>query len=371
MKKAKKDDRNQLLAVIGTQRAEISALRERVEALEAEDVGELRRRVQELEEWKAQAESRIKQLEEKAAMTQGLLTFIGTAIVALLGERIEEALRCMPFDEFEKFEQKFNEMAGDKLAEIEEQFGEGITKLVQAIQRFDGLSLRAWEHQRKTLERRVSTLPPLKRAMYEGLNRFAKPSKVGTLIFDMLLTSEEFAQKLTPEDKHKMELLTAVIDTFSNLWPLAVTNSLAPMLKHVGFDDAADAAGEILDQLQVSGSVPRLAVRKVHRDLVAMKVIQANTKPSTVIEYFTNGFNLQRLGCSPDDAASFGRIPSSATQLKRAKRAFEGLEQLYNRLNEYPVNVSLEQLETFGQALTHAAQDKFTEMKELIAAELN
>lgn len=143
------------------------------------------------------------------------------------------------------------------------------------------------------------------------------------------------------------------------------------MLRHVGFDDAADAAGEIIDQLQVSGSISRLAVRKVHRDLVAMKVIRSNTKPSTVVEYFTNGFNLQQLGCSPDYAASFGLIPSSSTQLKRAQRAFEGLEELYNRLNEYPVNVSLEQLETFGQALTHAAQDKFTEMKELISAELN
>src|SRR5690606_20482523 len=131
----------------------------------------------------------------------------------------------------------------------------------------------------------------------------------------------DFSERLTDEEKRKFELVALAFDAFSNMWPLTVTNSLAPMLEYVGYDDAAEAAGEIIDQLEAGRSVPRHLVHKVRLDLIQMKVIEARTKPYTIAEYLTQGFQLQQLGLSPDRAAYEGRIHSSATQLKRAKRA--------------------------------------------------
>lgn len=367
MRQKDEKSRIELLTIIRQQQQQIDGLQGRIAALEAEDVGQLRRQVQELEIWKNSAEERIRELEAKTSMTQGLTIFVGTSAIALILEKVIEALNTVPL---EQLEEKFNELAVDKQKEIEEQFGDFANRLIQTIQRVDNISLQTWEKQRRILERRAATLPPLKRAVFEALNRFAAPSKVGTQLINTLLTSDEFGEKLTPEDKHKIELLVPLFDTFSNLWPLTVTNSLAPMLKHVGFDDAAEAAGEILDQLDVDGTVPRNQIHKVRNDLIAMGAIEPYTKPNTIIEYLTHGIRLEALGISPDEAASFGHIPCSSTQLKRAKRAYEGLQALYNRVSDYPSDVNLEQLETFGQSFKRAAEEKVMELRDLVAAEL-
>lgn len=366
MKAFKEKNRNELLAIISRQRQEIDALRERVEALEAEDVGQLQSRVEELEAWKVEAKEQIRQSEVKTAMTQGLVELVGISLFALLGEKLVEVLNC-----FDDLEDKILELAEEKKAELEEQLGEVMTKIIQTVQQIDHMSLQAWHRQQAILERRASTLPPLKRAIYEALSRLASPSKAGTQILNALLTSDEFAQKLTGEEKRKMGLLASLFDTFSNIWPLTVTNSLAPMLKYVGFDDAAEAAGEILDQLEDSGVVPRHLVHKVRPDLIQMRVIEAGTKPDTIVEFLAQGYQLQKLGLSPDRAYELGLIPSSPTQLKRSKRVFEGLQELYNRVSNYPGEVPLERLETFGESIKRLAEEKVAEYRELIVAELN
>lgn len=367
MRNSRQETRDKLLAIIRTQQAEIDALRGRVAVLEAEDVGQLRRRVRDLEEWKSQAETRIRDLEAKAAMTQGLVSFIGGAIVALLGERLIEVLQALPI---EQLEEKLRDEMGAKFAEFEAQLGSEFTKFLRVLERVDTLSLEAWERQRKVLFRRVSTLPPLKRSLYKALDRLAAPSGLGSLLLDVLLTSEDILEKITSDEVRKLEALAAFLDTLSNLWPLTATNSLAPLLKHVGFDEAADAAAEILDSLRMSGDVPRVAVQKVRSDLVAMGVIETSTKPQTIIEYLITGHQLHEKACSPDVAASFGYIHSSATNLKRARRAFDGVVQLYNRSVDYPSDVSLDELETFGQSVKRLADEKLIEFRDLVALEV-
>jgi hypothetical protein len=380
MKAVKEKDRNQLLTRVRQQQSEIVALRGRIEALEAEDVGKLRRRVEELESWKVQAEKQIQQLEAKSAMTQGLVVFAGVSAVALLGEKLVGILNAIPIDQIEEL---FNEFTNEEIAEIEEKLGKEqvaeleaklgnfITTVIQTVQRIDKMSVETWQRQWASLEKRATTLPSLKRAMFEALKNFASPSKLGTQLVRVLLAAPEIEAKLTDEDKRKVELLAAVADRLTNLWPLTITNSLAPMLNYVGFDDAAEAAGEILDQLETSGTVPRHLVHKIRHDLVVDGAIELRTKPNTVIEYFKHGFRLQQLGCSPDEAAEFGHIHWSATQLKRAKRAYEGLQSLYNRTREFSANTNLENLETFSQAFKRIAEDKVTELRELVVAELN
>lgn len=379
MKSNKTKSQQQLLTIIHQQQDEIIALRARVEALEAEDVGELRCRVEELENWKAQAEEQIRQLETKAAMTQGLVVFAGTSAVALLGQKVFDVVNALPIDKIiealdelsdEELTELEEKIGKEKLAELDEQFGNLVAKVIQTIQRIDKMSLVSWQRQWVNLEKRVATLPPLKRAMFEALKRFAAPSKMGTLIVKVMLTSPDVSEKLTPENKHKIELLASVFDTLTNLWPLTITNSLAPMLKHVGFDDAAEAAGEILDQLEITGKVPRHLVHKVRRDLIAEGAIEERTKPITIIEYFKHGYRLQRLGYSPDEAAEFGRIHSSASQLKRAKRAYEALQNLYNRTCDLPEDISLDNLESFAQAFKRIAEEKVEEMRGMLTAEL-
>jgi hypothetical protein len=373
--------RSELLGVIHRQQHQISALEARVQALEAEDVGQLRQRVEELESWKLIAEKQIEQLESKAAMTQGLVVFAGVSVVALLGEKIVEIINSIPLEKVEELidellsEEKLAELEDklgkEKFAELEAQLGGFMSKVIDTIHRVDKLSLETWQRQWKKLERRAATLPPLKRALFHGLKGFASPSELGTLLLKVMSTSPELVEKLTAEDRQKTELIAAVIDKLSNLWPLTITNSLAPLLKFVGFDDAAEASGEIIDQLEAGNKVPRHLVHKVRHDLVAMGVFDKTTKPSTIIEYFTYGFRLQELGCSPDEAAEYGYIPWSATQLKRAKRAYEGLHELYNRIGELPVDSSLETMETFEQSIKRIAAEKVDELRDLFVAELN
>ena len=381
---AKNESRDELVSIISRQQQEIKALRKRVEALEANEIGQLLLRVAELEQqvedlqaWKLQAQEQLRSLESKSTMSLSLAMFVGASVVALLGEKFAGILDSTDAETIEELlgiaDNNLTELeaklGAEKVAELEESLGNAITKLLNTVQRLDKKSQDVWQRQRTMLEKRAATLPPLKKALFESLKRLADPSNLGTLLLDFVSTSPEMVEKLTTDDLSKFELFADFLDTVSNLWPLTVTNSLAPILRHVGFDEAAEAAGEILDQLETKERVPRHLVHKVRSDLVEAKVIDKRTKPSTIAEYLKNGHELQQLGCSPDEAAYNGILPVSATQLKRAKRTYEGLQALYDRTTEYPDCENLLELEDFGQALKRVADERIDSLKEVIVLE--
>lgn len=117
-------NRSELVAIITRQQQEINGLRARVEALEAADIGQLRERIEELESWKSQAELDIRELQVTASMTKGLVFFLGTSLVALIGENFIEELQLLPesIDETER-------------EEIEEKLGEAFTKIIETIKK--------------------------------------------------------------------------------------------------------------------------------------------------------------------------------------------------------------------------------------------
>ena len=135
----KEQNRNQLLSIIRTQQLEILALQRRVEGLEAEDIGELRQQVLELQKWRNQAEERIRELEAKSAMTQGLAVFVGTSAVALVMEKVIEALKTIPLDDFE---QKLNEVVVS-MSVISPQFFQNTNKvdMEEAMEQVPGVTI--------------------------------------------------------------------------------------------------------------------------------------------------------------------------------------------------------------------------------------
>lgn len=194
----------------------------------------------------------------------------------------------------------------------------------------------------------------------------AKPSKFGTQLRTVLLQTLEFEQKINLEQQETFEVLVAVLDTTSNLWPLAAVNTLVPMLHYVGFDTAAEAAGEILDSLAEAGIVPAKLIPKVRAELINMGAVEKQTKPTTIIEYLVDGHQLNQYGVSPDEASAQGLIPRSPTHLKRAHKAYRGLAALYDRTIEFPTNDYLEQLEGLSQLIVEAA-DRF-DTEQLVEA---
>lgn len=344
MSSLRKKNRSELISIIHRQQQEIDELRQRVETLEEAEVGELSRKVNNLNNWKEQAEEQIRQLQISAGMSQGLMIFTGASVLALLGEKALEVLQELPSAIDAKLQ-----------AEMQETLGEVITGIVNAVAEIDGVSKDAWERQRRIIEVRASSLPPLKRALFDALDQLAQPSQFGTRLHISLLQTVEFEQKLDAEKLEKFEVLTAALDTCSNLWPLAAVNSLATLLRYVGFDETAEAAGELIDCLEQGKPVSAKLIHRVRSDLIDIGAIQSQTKPTTIREYLRDGYQLSLYGVSPDQAVARGLIPGcSATHLKRAQRAYMGLLTLYDRIIELPPNEALEMLEEFSYQLQEA-----------------
>ena len=354
MSSLKKKNRSELVSIIHQQQREIDALRQRIEVLEAADVGELRREVNELNTWKERAEEQIRQLQISAGMTQGLMIFTGASVLALLGEKALEVLQELP-----------SAIEAELQAEMQKTLGEVVTGIVNAVAEIDGVSKEAWEKQRHIIEVRASTLPPLKRALFDALDQLAQPSQFGTRLHISLLQTVEFEQKFDSQQLEKIEVLTAALDTCSNLWPLAAVNSLAPLLRYVGFDEVAEAAGELIDSLEQGENAPAKLIRRVRSDLIDIEAIPQQTKPSTIREYLRDGYQLSQYGVSPDQAVARGLVVGSPTHFKRAQKAYMGLLTLYDRTIELPPNEALETLEAFSCQLQEAANRLDT--KQLVA----
>jgi len=359
MSSLKQRSRDKLVATIRQQQQEINSLRQRVELLEAADVGLLQQEVDELKSWKAHAEELIRELQVMATMTQGLVYFTATGVLALLGERVIEVFQGIPAV-----------IDDEKQAEMSEKLGEFAADLVNTVAKIDGMSRDAWEKQRRIIEVRANTLPPLKRALFKALDQLARPSKFGTQVSMVLLQTFEFEQKLDAEQLETFEALAAVLDTVSNLWPLAAVNSLLPLLRHVGFDEAAEAAGEILDSLDETGMVPARLIHRVRPDLVAMGAVGEQTKPSTIRQYLEDGYKLDRSGFSPDFAAARGLVPGSPTHLKRASRAFSGLIDLYERTTPFSTADALDKLEEFSNLVQLADRFNRKQAVEVVPAKV-
>lgn len=337
MSPLKGKSRNELHTIIRQQQAEIDALRRRVEILEATDVGSLKQEVRLLEDQNAKSQEQIRDLQVAAVMTQGLTMFTSVGALALLGEKVLDVLEKAPT--FIKEEER---------EELREKLGEFATRLVSAVVEIDGLSRAAWARQRRVLEVRASTLPPLKRALFHALDQLARPSRFGSKLYVLLLEVLELDQKLEADQQEILGLLSTMLDTLSNLWPLAAVNSLVPLLRYVGYDEAAEAAGEILHSLDQGHCIPQHLVRRIRYDLVTMGAVQEGTKPTTIIQYLADGHMLRRSGCSPDAAYAQGLIAGSPSHLKRASRAYAGLMTIFDRVCNFPSNEDLELLEGFA-----------------------
>lgn len=343
MKSTKSQGRNELIAIIRRQQQEIESLRQRNKDLQESDIGLLRRERDELKAREAHVEAESQELMLRAAIAQSLAHFSAIGLLALLGEGLVEAMRNIP-----------SAIDENQQTAMREKFGEFVANLVDAAAKIDVISKEAWEKQRRIIEIRVATLPPLKRALFRALDELAQPSKLGSRLSMFLLREFDYEQELNPAQLDTVKQLTQILDTASDLWPLASVNSLLPLLRYVGFDDAAEAAGEILDSLAETKTVPSGLIHRVRSDLVAMGAVPEQAKPSTIRQYLLDGYQLHLSEYSPDFAAARGLIPGSPTQLKRANRAYSGLIALYERLTPLRSDHAFEDLNWFSAVIQAA-----------------
>jgi hypothetical protein len=341
-------NRSELQATIRRLQQRVDGLQQQVEMYSSTDTGCLIQEVNELRVWKSQAEQQIYELKISSAMTQGLVFLMAFGLLALLGEKFSVVLASVP----EMIDEKRKE-------EIKEKLGEAITELVTQIQAIDTMSREAWEKRRQILERRAASLPQPKRALFYALNEFAAPSKIGTQLLETLVQVGEIDEKLAEDQWECLDIIAAMLDDVSNLWPLAPVNSLVPLMQFVGWDDAAEAAGEIIDSLEREEDFPRKLVHRVKKDLVEMGVIREQTKAETIHILLVDGHKLTQLGKSPAQAA--GLIEASERNLKRAKRTYQGLLEVFNRPSGYPDEDDLTILKLFSQKAADELRERLLE----------
>ena len=333
-----------LKAIVARQQQEIDGLRAQIAGLESPDITVLRQQVVDLQRAKEETDKQMQALKGGVTLTQGLVFFLGMGLLAVLGEQLFDALKGFP-----------HQLKDDERRRIVDVAGEFAGQIINAVRDMDVISQEAWEELRASVEVRVDTLPPLKRALFQSLRELARPSKIGSRLFDSLA---QYAQSsniaIDTNDVQKLIGIGELLDEASNLWPLMAANSLSHMMRYVGFDDAAEAAGEILDSLEQGLAVPRHLVHRVKPDLVKLGAIEERTKPTTIIEHLTAGFQLKQLGLSPDQASNQELIYSSPMQLKRANRTFKALEALYDRTSECS-NPDMGYLDMMAQLWRNAA----------------
>lgn len=352
-------NKSELIAIIRRQEQEINHLRERNAAVISSAAGQLQAQVQSLELELTQEKQKSKDLEMGAVMSQGLVLLAAGGVIAILGEKFENYLGLI---NQARFSDIFSQQDQTTLSELREKMGEFFPKLTEHIRKIDLIATDAWEQESQKLHLRVNNLPPLKKALFEALKNLAKPSNVGSQLLLFVIDTLKMRERLPHVDWESFSRLAVLIDGASNLWPLAVVDSLAPLLRYVGFDEAAEAAGEILDSLDAGKGVPRKQLLRVQSDLIEMKAIEKRTKLSTLIEYLGQGHELKKSGSSPDEASNSGQLIASATQLKRARRAYLALEKIYERKSELTSDEYLEDLMKFGTDIRTRLNEEFSEV---------